>query len=178
MLQVASTGRQAITEMRRLLGVLREDGLHSARQPQPGLDQLDALLEQVRAAGLPVQLVVLGEAFPVPAGAQLTIYRLIQEALTNTRKHAGAGASACVRLCYIDGGIDVQITDDGGTTPIGAYRNQAHELSTEAVLTPHGIMGMRERAAVYGGHVQAEPLPDRGWRVHTVLELKPETEAQ
>ena len=97
---VSATGRQALSEMRRLLGVLREDDGDAALVPQPGVPQIDQLVEQVRAAGLQVTLEVAGDGRALPAGAQLTVFRLVQEALTNTLKHAGASAAARVRLRY------------------------------------------------------------------------------
>jgi signal transduction histidine kinase len=164
--KASHVGRQALGEMQRLLGVLRGEVSETApeladdltangaaeRHPQPGLRQLDDLLTQVRAAGLPTELKVVGEPPPLQPGAQLAIYRVVQEALTNTRKHGGPGTTARVCLSYGERAIDVEITDDGrgrpGPQPDG-----------------HGITGMRERAALYGGEVQAGPLPTAGWRV-------------
>jgi signal transduction histidine kinase len=153
--QVSRTGRHALGEMRRLLGVLREDDA-AELAPQPGLADLDALLEQVRTAGLPVTLETSGMPIPLGAGAELTVYRLVQEALTNTLKHAGADARATVRLRYDDSGIDVEVTDDG--------RGRAHVSAGG-----QGLSGMRERAAVYGGAIEAGPRTGGGWRVHTRL---------
>ena len=111
---VSATGRQALAEMRRLLGVLREDEVErTLLRPSPGVPQIDQLVEQVRAAGLPVTLEVAGDGRALPAGAQLTVFRLVQEALTNTLKHAGASAAARVRLRYAGDGIDVEVTDTG-----------------------------------------------------------------
>ena len=137
MRRVSATGRTALADTRRLLGVLREtpversadNGSQSpggeaaeARQPVPSLAQLDALIEQVRSAGLDTTLEVGGEAPDVPAGVQLTVYRLVQEALTNTLKHGGAGARATVRLRFQPGELLVDIDDDGaGVRPL---RNQ------------------------------------------------------
>ena len=153
--QVSRTGRHALGEMRRLLGVLRE-GDSAELAPQPGLADLDALLGQVRAAGLPVTLETSGRPVALGAGAGLTVYRLVQEALTNTLKHAGAEACATVRLRYEDDGIDVEVTDDG--------RGRAHVTDSG-----QGLSGMRERAAVYGGAIDAGPRSGGGWRVHTRL---------
>ena len=153
--QVSRTGTHALAEMRRLLGVLREDEA-AALAPQPGLADLDALLEQVRAAGLPVMLETSGTPIPLGAGAELTVFRLVQEALTNTLKHAGTDVRATVRLRYEADGIDVEVTDDGsGHAPDSA--------------NGQGLSGMRERAAVYGGAIDAGPRPGGGWRVHTRL---------
>jgi signal transduction histidine kinase len=155
MAQVSRTGRHALAEMRRLLGVLRADG-DAALAPQPGLADLDVLLEQVRAAGLPVTFETTGTPVALGSGAELTVYRLVQEALTNTLKHAGAGAQATVRLRYEGDGIDVEVTDDGrGPALVGA--------------DGQGLSGMRERAAVYGGAVEAGPQATGGWRVHARL---------
>ncbi|HWK30010.1 MAG TPA: ATP-binding protein [Solirubrobacter sp.] len=154
-LDTPTSGRHALGEMRRLLGVLRDDG-EAALAPQPGLADLDALLGQVRAAGLPVTFEAGGELAPLGPGAELTVYRLVQEALTNTLKHAGPDARAQVRLRFEPDGIDVEVTDDGcGPAPVST--------------TGQGLSGMRERAAVYGGAVSAGPAADGGWRVHARL---------
>jgi signal transduction histidine kinase len=164
--EASHVGRQALGEMQRLLGVLRGDGDETApegvddptgsdgagRHPQPGLDQLDDLLAQVRAAGLPTKFLVEGKPPPLQPGAQLAIYRVVQEALTNTRRHGGPGATAQVYLSYDARTIEVEITDDGRGRP-GPQSDG------------HGITGMRERAALYGGEVAAGPLPTAGWRV-------------
>jgi signal transduction histidine kinase len=157
---VSATGRQALGEMRRLLGVLREDE-SSALVPQPGLPQIDQLVDQVRAAGLPVTLEVAGDGRALPAGAQLTVFRLVQESLTNCLKHAGASAVARVRLRYAADEVDVEITDNGPSRP----RRPGSE--------GRGLDGMRERAAVYAGTVEAGPRSDGGWRVHARLSLEP-----
>ncbi|MEV0400173.1 histidine kinase [Actinoallomurus sp. NPDC050550] len=161
--KASEIGRQAIAEMRRVLDVLRQDAPPSAglRSPQPGLGQLDALLTEVRAAGLPVEFVVTGRPPAMASGAELTIYRLVQEALTNVRKHTPPGTTARVRLEYAAAHVEIEITDDGRPAvgvPSGRQR------------TGHGIAGMRERVAVYGGLMQAGPLPDGGWRVHARFE--------
>jgi signal transduction histidine kinase len=153
--QVARVGRHALGEMRRLLGVLRDEE-PAALAPQPGLAQLDALLEQVRAVGLPVRLETSGAPVALGAGAELTVFRLVQEALTNTLKHAGPGVHATVRLRYDEGGVEVEVTDDGVGGPLAAAGGQ-------------GLSGMRERAAVYGGAVEAGPRMGGGWRVHARL---------
>jgi signal transduction histidine kinase len=162
--QVSATGRSALTEMRRLLGVLREPA-GPGHAPQPTLDRVTDLLASVRAAGLSAWLTVTGQPFPLPESAQLALYRVIQEALTNTLKHA-PGAVAQVRLAYAGSEIELEVTDDGG-----------HPPGVPAAGAPgagHGITGMRERAAVFGGQVTAGPCPGGGWRVHTVLRLHPE----
>jgi signal transduction histidine kinase len=164
--QVSATGRSALGEMRRLVGVLRGPAT-PGHAPQPGLDDLEELIASVRAAGLPARLTVTGPPFAVPPSAQLALYRITQEALTNTLKHA-PGATAEVRLAYRPGQVELEVTDDGrpGGVPPGG----------EPAGPPgggHGIAGMRERAATFGGPVSAGPRPGGGWRVRTVLRLAP-----
>jgi signal transduction histidine kinase len=158
---VSATGRQALGEMRRLLGVLRDDEESSTLVPQPGVPQIDQLVEQVRAAGLPVTLEVAGDGRALPAGAQLTVFRLVQESLTNCLKHAGASAVARVRLRYAADGVDVEISDNG------PGRGRSAESGGR------GLDGMRERAAVYAGTVEAGPGVGGGWTVHARLSLEP-----
>jgi len=170
--QVSRTGRHALGEMRRLLGVLREDSTGLA--PQPGLADLEPLLEQVRAAGLHAALETSGAPIALGAGAELTVYRLVQEALTNTLKHAGADARAIVRLHYDATGVEVEVADDGQARPrviAGAeLRSELHvEAGTRSQGAGQGLSGMRERAAVYGGDLEAGPAPSGGWRVRTRL---------
>lgn len=152
---VSATGRQALDELRRLLHVLGEHEPAPELGPQPGLADLDDLLTRVRGAGLPVDLQTHGTAPDLPAGLQLTIYRIVQEALTNTLKHGGRDASARIRLQYEPGTIDVEITDTGHARPGPPGR---------------GIAGMIERAAIYDGTVDANPTPAGGWRVHARLD--------
>ena len=149
------TGRQALTEMRRLLGVLRDDpGAQLA--PQPGIAALEPLVEQVREAGVPVVLETVGETTTAPPpGVQLAVFRIVQEALTNTLKHAGPGVSCHVRLTRSNDEVTVEVTDAGG--PIASVGEGG------------GLRGMRERAAVYGGEVEAGAAADGGWRVATTL---------
>ena len=162
MRQVAATGRQAIGEMRRIVGTLRTEGDagqdEGAGRPLPGLDDLDDLLDQVRAAGLPVRLSVTGQPRPLSSGAQLSVYRIIQESLTNARKHA-RGAAARVTLRYLEDGIEAEISNDG---PPGRHAPPGDGGG-------HGITGMRERAAAYGGAVTAGPRPEGGWLVRARL---------
>ena len=158
--QVAATGRQAIGEMRRMLGALRTDDPDAEFRPQPGLAQLDDLLAEVRAAGLPSRLSIEGKPHRLPDGAQLAVYRIVQESLTNIRKHAAAPTFANVRLCYLPDSIDLEITNDGRLT------------DTALTHVGHGIAGMRERAAAYGGGVDAGPCTSGGWRVHAHLRVQ------
>lgn len=164
--QVSETGRSALTDMRRLLGIMR-DTAQPERTPQPTLDDIEDLLATVRAAGLPVRLTVTGQPFPLPAAAQLTLYRLIQEALTNTLKHAPGAAGAQVSLTYAPGEMGLEVTDTGCPGAVPAVGTASAPSSTAG----HGIAGMRERAAVFGGKVNAGPRPGGGWRIHTVLRL-------
>ncbi|MEU8965421.1 sensor histidine kinase [Streptomyces sp. NPDC048491] len=159
MRQVSTTGRQAITDMRRFLGVLRADEPDALRHPMPAIAQLEPLADQVRAAGLPTRLTVKGDPSGAPAAAQLTVYRLVQEALTNTLKHTPAGTSASVYVSCAEQRITVDVTDDGpgGALPAGT--------------TGHGLHGMRERAAAYNGELTAGPRPGGGWQVRAVLAL-------
>ena len=165
MSHVSATGRSALAEMRRLLGVLRQPGTGtSGNAPPPGLADLDALLETVRAAGLPVRLTVSGQPYPLPPTAQLALYRMIQEALTNTLKHADA-TSAHVSLGYRGGEVELEVTDDGRLGGIAAHIPPG----AGSTAAGQGLAGMRERAAVFGGEVRAGPRPEGGWRVHTLL---------
>jgi signal transduction histidine kinase len=167
-LETASrTGREALAEMRRLLGVLREDHdeADAARDPQPGVPQIDTLVEQVRAAGLPVSYRVSAGATAVPEGIQLTVYRIVQEALTNTLKHAGLSATAEVELTATENDVLVSVIDTGTPpthTPAPASANGNGGS---------GLRGMRERAALYGGAVEAGPRPQGGWIVSAQLPL-------
>jgi signal transduction histidine kinase len=161
-MQTASrTGRQALTEMRRLLGVLREDHGHAQLAPQPGLEQLDELLEDVRTAGLPVGYQVSGSPeLPLPAGLQLAVFRIVQEALTNTLKHAGPGASAQLHVRHHPDQLEVEVLDTATGPP-----------SAATGAPGAGLQGMRERAQVYEGELSAGPLPRGGWQVHLVVPL-------
>ena len=151
---VESTARQAMSELRRLFGVLRADGERPPLAPQPGLDQLPRLLNRTRSAQLPVELVTIGEPVPLPPGLDLTAYRVVQECLTNALKHAGE-ARVTVQLRYGDRDLEIRVVDDGaGPTGNG---------------TGHGLVGMRERVALYGGELDARPGPDGGFAVTAVL---------
>ncbi|MER5970658.1 sensor histidine kinase [Streptomyces sp. NPDC002055] len=166
---ISGTGRQALAEMRRLLGVLRtgEPGEGRDYVPQPDVGQLDDLIEQVRGAGLAVDFTVEGSPRPLPSGVELTAYRIVQEALTNTRKHGGPEAGATVRLTYGDAELDLLVEDDG--------RGAQQELYTEggADGLGHGLIGMRERVGMVGGRLDAGPRPGGGFRISAVLPMKP-----
>jgi signal transduction histidine kinase len=161
---VSATGREALGEMRRLLGVLRDDDGAAAGElePQPGMDQLEALVEQVRSTGLETRITYAGDPVPLSVGAQLTVYRVVQEALTNTLKHARSPSSSEVSLRYGGGLLSLEVTDDGAPPPPAEQRGAADG---------HGIAGMRERAAAYGAEVEAGPRSRGGWRVHALLRL-------
>ncbi len=163
MRQVEETGRQALTEMRRLVGILRVDE-DAERQPLPRLERLPALIDEARAGGLTVDMKVEGTPVELPAGLELAAYRLIQEALTNVRKHAPA-SRACVRLGYEPDRLRIEVSDDGG--PSGVAAAPARDVSGPG----HGLIGMRERVQVYGGRMQAGPMPGRGFRIEVVLPL-------
>jgi signal transduction histidine kinase len=160
---VSATGRRALADTRRLLGVLRQrpgQDPGQSLQPVPDLAQLDLLIEQVRSAGLDTTLEIHGAAPDVPAGMQLTVYRLVQEALTNTLKHGGPGARAAVRLQYLPGELRVDIDDDG-----------AGAAAPATASVGSGLVGMQERVHAYGGDVQAGPRQPEGWKVSARLHL-------
>lgn len=162
--QASEIGRQALTEMQRLVGVLRgadQAELAQPRTPQPGLDQIDELLGQVRAAGLPTTLTVSGTPFPISPTAQLAVYRVVQESLTNVLKHAKDPTRAQVTLTYAEPSIVLYVCDDGRGEPPSAH-DTGHG-------TGHGLTGMRERASVFGGHVDAGPHPHGGWQVRAIF---------
>ncbi|WP_369171357.1 sensor histidine kinase [Streptomyces sp. R28] len=166
---ISSTGRQALAEMRRLLGVLRTGEHQEGGEyvPQPDVEQIDELIQQCRTSGLPVDFKVEGTPRPLPSGVELTAYRIVQEALTNTRKHGGPNAGASVRLVYFDDGLGLLVEDDGKGAP--------HELYEEggADGQGHGLIGMRERVGMVGGTLDAGPRPGGGFRISALLPLKP-----
>ncbi|WP_330331149.1 sensor histidine kinase [Streptomyces sp. NBC_00536] len=165
---ISGTGRQALAEMRRLLGVLRTGEPQESEDyvPQPDVEQIEVLVEQVRTAGLTVDFKVEGSPRPLPTGVELTAYRIVQEALTNTRKHGGPDASASVRLVYFDDGLGLLVEDTG--------RGAAHELYEDggADGAGHGLIGMRERVGMVGGTLDAGPRPGGGFRISALLPLK------
>ena len=155
---VEATSRQALTEMRRLLGVLREVEPSGSLAPSPGLAEVDGLAADVARAGARVEVRIEGTRPELPLGLDLSAYRIVQEALTNVVRHAGpATARVCIR--YATDAVDIEVVDDGrgGRTP---DRGDGH-----------GIVGMRERAAVYGGSLDAGPLPGGGFRVAAHLPI-------
>src|SRR5690348_4278739 len=175
---IEATSRSALTEMRRLLGVLRQDGEPAGSLvPAPGLADLAPLVAQVGEAGLKVWVQMDGERGPVPPGVDLSAYRIIQEALTNVIKHAAA-ATACVKVSYEKGAVALEITDDGpgrkdGRRESGAGRPDGPRADavTSPFSTGHGIIGMRERVAVFGGEFAAGPRDGGGFRVFARLPI-------
>jgi signal transduction histidine kinase len=160
---IEATSRAALTELRRLLGVLRQEGEpQGALAPVPGLADLDRLLAEVAKAGLAVRLQVEGTPSTLPAGVDLSAYRIVQEALTNVVKHAGP-ARAQVTIRYRDHDVMVEVTDDG--------RGVAAPTGDGQASVGHGLIGMRERVAVFGGDLEAGPRPDGGFRVAARLPL-------
>lgn len=158
---IASTGRQGLDEMRRLLGILRtsnEDDF--PLEPQPSLRRLDALVADVRESGLPVEITVEGERRPLPPGVDLSAFRIIQEALTNALKYAGP-AHAHVSVRYLPSEIEVEVIDDGAGNGAGSGSG-------------HGLIGMRERVALYGGVLETQKKAEGGYLVRARLPLESE----
>jgi len=154
---ISATGRQALTEMRRMLGLLRADDGAELR-PQPGLGDLDALVAAARTAGARIEAILPAAGAPVPDGIALTAYRVVQEALTNVRKHAGPDVTVRVDVRVGDA-VDILVEDDGRGA---AVPSDGHGL---------GLVGMRERVGVHGGHVETGPRPGGGFRVAARLPL-------
>jgi signal transduction histidine kinase len=160
---IEATSRAALTELRRLLGVLRQDSEPQGDlTPVPGLADLDGLLAEVAKAGLAVRLRVEGTPSQLPAGVDLSAYRIVQEALTNVVKHAGP-ARAQVVVGYRDQDVTVEVTDDG--RGVGASTGDGR------AMVGHGLIGMRERVAAFGGDLEVGPGPDGGFRVAARLPL-------
>ncbi len=160
LLQIETNGRQALQEMRRLLGVMRGPGEDAELDPQPGLGQIHLLADTMAGAGLEVDVRVEGDPGLVPPGVDVSAYRIVQEALTNVLRHADA-ARATVRIEHSATGLAIEVTDDG------------RGRSTPGSTPGHGMAGMRERAALYGGSLAAGPAPGGGWRVLATLPKEP-----
>ena len=156
---VRQTGQQALAEMRRLLGLLRDGSTDDGLDPQPGLPQLSGLVQRLRDAGMAVTFTVTGEHTAVPFGQQLCAYRIVQEALTNSLKHAG-GAPARVELDYRADALAVRVHNNAGTRTPQASNGAGH-----------GLVGMRERVRLYGGTLQAASQPDGSFLVDAVLPI-------
>ncbi len=159
---IAATGRQALTDMRALLGVLR-DGAAEQYAPQPDVAAVPALVEDVRASGLDVDLLVEGEPRPMSAGPQLAAYRIVQESLTNVLKHAGPNGRAWVRLHWRPDVLELSVLDDGRGAAAAVATDDGHG---------QGLRGMQERAQLHRGRLEAGPRAGGGWRVHAVLPLR------
>ena len=154
---IEASSRQAVVELHRLLGFLRREGQDDALAPQPDLAQLPELIAQATQGELTVDLSVEGEPRPLPGTLELSVYRVIQEALTNALKHSG-GTAATVRVCYEAATLEVEVADDGpGGAPAGG--------------SGHGLIGMRERVRLHGGHLRAGPAPAGGFVVHASFPL-------
>ncbi|MFF4259370.1 sensor histidine kinase [Streptomyces sp. NPDC001663] len=164
---IGDTGRQALGELRRVLGVLREptDGSPTGPElsPQPGVADIEPLCAKVRAAGLEVVYRTSGDVDALDSGVQLTVYRIVQEALTNTLKHADTDTRVHLAILVEDSRLNIRVQDTGPATPTGPPHEEGH-----------GLVGMRERAALYGGTVSAGPAGDGGWSVEAVLDLAPQ----
>jgi signal transduction histidine kinase len=158
---IQQTGREALTELRRLLGVLRvpagiEDG--PERSPQPGVADIEQLVQRVRDVGLPTQLAIEGQSKPLPIGVELSAYRIVQEALTNALRHANA-TQANVVVRFTDAGLELDVRDNGRTASGGNGQKP----------TGHGLIGMQERVQLFGGVMQAGPQAEGGYRVTATL---------
>lgn len=164
---IESVGRDSLTELRRMLGVLRNDaGSDDSLAPQPGLGDLDDAVAHSIAAGLPTEIVVHGNQRTLPAGIELAAYRIVQESLTNARKHAGQSASAEIGLFYEDDAVTLEISDDG-----------AGAMSTLAATgAGNGLVGMRERVEIYGGELSAGAIAGGGFRVRARLPIRDATD--
>jgi signal transduction histidine kinase len=153
---IATTGREALAELRRLLGALRDPDDRDELAPQPGIDRLDALVEAMTGAGLSVVLHVEGPVRPLPAGVELSGYRIVQEALTNSLRHAGP-VHVAVRLCYSEDALELEIADDGPGRRDGP--------------PGWGLVGIRERVAMFGGSVTVGERAGGGFVVGATLPL-------
>jgi signal transduction histidine kinase len=167
---IEQSGRQALAEARRLLGVLRQGDDHDGLEPQPGVARVGELIEQVRRAGLAVELEIEGEPVELPAGIDLCAYRVVQEGLTNALKHAGP-AHARVTLRYGRARLGVEIADDGPGAPHANGDRSGDDRAARGSGGGHGLVGMRERVALYRGSIDAGPRPEGGFAVRAELPL-------
>ena len=182
---IRETGREALAEMRRMLGLLRSQeaagagiggragtgspasgGLIGDRTPQPGLADVAALCERTSEAGVDVVVDVVGAARRLPAGVDLSIYRVVQEALTNSLRHSGPGSKARLRLVYEPASLTVEVTDDGAGRPTVGSVERARTVG-------HGLLGMRERVLLFGGRLETGPLRGGGFRIVACFPLEP-----
>jgi signal transduction histidine kinase len=157
---IEASSRQAVVELHRLLGFLRRADQPEELAPQPDLTQLHELVRQAGQAGLSVELIVAGEPQPLPPTLEVSAYRVIQEALTNARKHSD-GTTATVRLDYQPTALEVEVVDDGDAG-VGARPDK---------VGGHGLIGMRERVGLHGGHLRTGPRSQGGFAVHATFPL-------
>lgn len=169
---ISGTSRATLTEIRRLLGVLRDEDGAATYAPAPGAEDLEALVREVAAAGVPTSLTVTGPRETLPTGVGLTTYRIVQEALTNVLRHGGPRATATVVVTVRPGAVEVAVDDDGRGVASGAGEDG------DGPTSGHGLLGMRERVAVYGGTLEAGPRPSGGFRVRAVLPYDGGAEAE
>jgi signal transduction histidine kinase len=165
---VADLGRQSLRDTRNLLGVLRPDESPDSIAPQPDISQLGSLLSGVRATGLKATLTTSGEPFDVPPSAGLSVYRIVQEALTNSLKHAPGVNTVQIHLCYFAPDLRIEVTDDG-RLPWPQEREPPKAVHSRS----HGLDGMRERASLHNGTFAAGPANNGGWRVQAILPVGP-----
>jgi signal transduction histidine kinase len=171
---IGDTARGALDEMRRLLGVLRdgEGGAAAARVPQPGLDQLDELVDAARSAGTTVRLAVQGPTRPMPPSVDLAAYRIVQESLTNARRHA-PGATVTVDIAYGPDAVRVQVRDDGVPTAVGDTPGSGADSAAGPSGGQQGLAGLSERVALVGGTFRAGPADGGGFVVAAELPVPP-----
>jgi signal transduction histidine kinase len=164
---IGDTGRMALGELRRVLGVLREAAGGASRapelSPQPGITDIEVLCDGVRTAGLEIVYRTAGEVDALDRGVQLTVYRIVQEALTNVLKHAGADTRVNVSIVVEDAKLIIRVQDNGPAGRLGPPNEEGH-----------GLVGIRERAALYNGNVSAQPAAGGGWRMEATLHLTPQ----
>jgi signal transduction histidine kinase len=164
---ISATSRGTLTEMRRLLGVLRDSEGARSQAPAPGLGDLPRLVDDVRAVGVPATLHVEGTADGVHAGIELSAYRVVQEALTNVLKHAGKPTRIDVTVRHLPGSLTVEVTDDG--RGLAARSSNGGAADAPADGSGHGLIGMRERVELWGGELSVGPAPGGGYRVKALL---------
>jgi signal transduction histidine kinase len=156
---ISATGRASLSEMRQLLGLLRDETTETTMAPLPGGGDIPDLVEQLRDSGLPITLSVLGDLERLDAATGLTAYRIVQEALTNTLRHGGADVSAAVDLRVTTDSIRIRVDDDG------------HGATASDDGHGHGIVGIRERIALHAGTIEAGPRPGGGFRVDATVPM-------
>jgi signal transduction histidine kinase len=164
--RVEASGEQSLAELRRILALLREPDRGAESRPQPSLAELDELVAGYRAAGLPVRLEVIGEARPLPGGVELSVYRIVQEALTNVLKHSRA-TRVTVTLAFRRSRLEIEVVDDGTPEPGAAADRNSYEHAARG--SGQGLVGMRERVAVLGGELETGRRVGGGFRVSARL---------